>query len=57
MDWGSGIAMSSGVDGKCGLDPALLLLWHRPAAIAQIQSLAWERPYASGAALKKSKNK
>ena len=33
-------------------DPALLWLWYRPAAAAPIRPLAWERPYASGAALK-----
>ena len=27
-------------------DPALLWLWCRPAAIAPIQPLAWEPPYA-----------
>jgi len=35
------------------LDPELLWLWHRPAAAAQIQCLAWELPYASGAAVKR----
>ena len=38
-------------------DPALLSLWHRPAATALIQSLAWEPPYATGAALKRQKKK
>ena len=32
-----------------------LWLWRRPAAAAPIQPLAWERPYAAGAALKKKK--
>ena len=32
-----------------------LWLWHRPAATAPIQPLAWEPPYATGAALKKKK--
>ena len=38
----------------CGWDPALLLLWlwHRLAAAAPIQPLAWELPYATGAAIK-----
>ena len=40
-----------------GLDPELLWLWWRPAAVALIQPLAWELPYASGMALKKQKNK
>ena len=30
----------------------LLWLWCRPAAIAPIQPLAWEPPYAAGEALK-----
>ena len=40
-------------------DPALLWLWCRPAAraTATIQPLAWELPYAAGAALKKKKRK
>ena len=33
-----------------------MLLWHRPAAPAPIRPLAWELPYAMGAALKKVKN-
>ena len=31
-------------------DPALLWLWRRPVATAPIQPLAWEPPYAAGAA-------
>ena len=38
-------------------DPALLWLWHRPAAAALIRPLAWELPYASGTALKRPKKK
>ena len=34
-------------------DPALLWLWRRPAATAQIRSLNWESPYAEGVALGK----
>ena len=30
--------------------PALLWLWRRPVATAPIQPLAWEPPYAAGAA-------
>ena len=44
--------MSCGVDHRCGLDPSLLWLWHRLAAVAPIQPLAWELPYAMGEALK-----
>ena len=47
--------MSCGVGHRCGSDLALLWLWlwHGPAATALIQPLAWEPPYATGAALKK----
>ena len=38
-------------------DPALLWLWHRPAAVALIRRLAWEPPYAVGAALEREKKK
>ena len=51
----SGIAMSCGVGNRCGLDPELLLLWHRPAAVACIWLLAWEPPHAKGTALKSKK--
>ena len=37
--------------------PALLWLWCRPAATAPVQSLAWEPPYAAGAALQRTKKK
>ena len=49
--------MSCGIDHRCSSDPALLWLWCRPAAIAPIQPLAWEPPYASGAAIKRQKTK
>ena len=49
--------MSCGVDHRCGLDLALLWLWLRLAAAAPIQPLAWELPFAVGAALKSNKNK
>ena len=35
----------------------LLQLWCRPAAAAPIWPLAWELPYAAGAALKSKKKK
>ena len=38
-------------------DPALLWLWCRPAAVALIQPLAWEPPYATGVAPKRQKTK
>jgi len=49
----SGVAVSCGVGRRRSLDPALLRLWHRLAAAAPIQPLAWETPYATAAALKK----
>ena len=45
--------MSCGVGHRHGSDPALLWLWCRPAATAQIGPLAQELPYAAGVALKK----
>ena len=47
--------MSCGVDHRCSSDPMLLWLWHSPAAIALIQPLAWEPPYAAGLAQRNSK--
>ena len=47
--------MSYGVGHTCSSDLALLWLWYRPAATALIQPLARERPYATGAALKRKK--
>ena len=44
--------MSCGVGDRHGSDPMLL---HRPAAITPIGPLAWEPPYAVGAALEKAK--
>ena len=38
-------------------DPTLLWLWCRPATAALIQPLAWELPYATGAALKRPPKK
>ena len=48
-------AMSCGVGCRHGSDLALLWLWYRLAAIALIGPLAWEPPYAAGAALEKAK--
>ena len=47
--------MSCGVDRRRGSDPALLWLWCRPAATALIGPLAWEAPYAAGAAQEMAK--
>ena len=52
----SGIAVSCGVGCRLGSDSALLWLWRRPA-IAPIQPLAWEPPYAAGAAQEIAKKK
>ena len=52
---GSGIAVSWGVGCRCGWDPTLLWLRHRPAATAPIRPLAWEPPYVMEAALEMAK--
>ena len=49
--------MSYGIGRRCGLDPALLWLWCRLAAVAWLGPLAWEPPYAAGVALKRMKKK
>ena len=49
--------MSCGVGGRQGLDLALFGLWCRLAAVAPIQLLSWELPYAVGATLFKKKKK
>ena len=49
--------MSCGVGCRLGLDLAWLGLWCRPAAVAPIQPLAWEPPYATSIALKSKKKK
>ena len=45
--------MSCGVGHRRGSCLALLWLWCRPSATVPIRPLAWEIPYAMGAALKK----
>ena len=47
--------MSCGVGRRRGLDLALLWIWHRLADTPLIRPLAWEPPYAAGAALEKAK--
>ena len=49
--------LSCGVGRRCDWDLGLLWLWCRPAAVALTQPLAWEPPYAMGAALKRKKKK
>ena len=51
------LPVSCGVGYRRCSDPALLWLWHRPAVTAPIGPLAWELPYAVGAALEKPKKK
>ena len=46
-----------GVGRRRGSDPTLLWLWRRPVATVLIGTLAWEPPYATGAALEKTKKK
>ena len=52
---GSGVAASSGVGRRRGLDPALLWLWCGPVATAPIRPLTWEPEYAVGVAQEKAK--
>ena len=47
--------MSCGVGRRCGSDLALLWLWRRPVATAPTLPLAWEPPYAAGAAQEMAK--
>ena len=49
------VAASFGIGHRCSSDVALLWLWHRPAAAASNQCLAWELPYAAGMALDREK--
>ena len=57
MGQGSGVAVSCGIGRRRGSDPTLLWVWCKPAAVAWIRLLAWEHPYAMGAALKAKKKK
>ena len=49
--------MSCSVGYRHSSDVVLMWLWYKPVAIAAIQPLAWEPPYATGAALKRQKKK
>ena len=52
----SGIAVGYGVGRRRGSDnPELLWFWRGPVATAPIGPLAWEPPYATGAAQEKAK--
>ena len=57
MGYGSSVAVSCGVGRRLSSDLAWLWLWLwcRPAAVVLIRLLAWELPYAAGAALKRTK--
>ena len=50
MSWYSRYCMCD-IGRRHGSDLVLLWLWHRPADAAPIHPLAWELPYARGAAL------
>ena len=49
--------MSCSVGCRHSSDPVLWWLWYRLVATAPIRPLAWEPPYAMGAALEKVKRK
>jgi len=49
------LSWTAGVGPTYGWDLVLLWLWCTLAAAAPIQPLAWELPYAAGAALKRKK--
>ena len=49
------LPVSCGIGRRCGSDPVLPWLWHRPAATALIRPLAWNPPYATGVALEIAK--
>ena len=57
MGWGYGVAVSCDVGHRWDLDPMLLWLWRRLAALAPIRPLAWEPEYAMGEVLKSKKEK
>ena len=57
VGWVSGVAAGCGVGCRLGSDLMLLCLWRRPVATAPIRTLAWEPPYAEGAALKNKQTK
>ena len=53
----SGLRIQCGVGCRCGSDPELLCLWYSLVATTLIRPLAWEPPYAAGAALEKAKRR
>ena len=57
MGQGSRVTVSCGVGHRRGLDPALLWVGSRLAALALIRPVAWELPNASDVALKRKRKK
>ena len=55
--WGKDLAVSCSIGHRHGSDLTLLWLWCRLVAVAPIQPLAWEPPFAACAALKSKKKK
>ena len=55
--WVKDPALHCGVGCRCSWDLVLLWLWCRLVATAPIRRLAWEAPYATGAALEKTDKK
>ena len=51
--WVKDPVLKRSIGHRCGSDLAWLWLWCGLAAVAPIQPLAWELPYAMGAALKR----
>ena len=49
--------MSCGAVCRHGSDPELLWLWYKLTAIALIEPLVWEPPYATSTVLEKTKKK
>ena len=49
------MAVNCGVGRRRSSDPELLWLWRRSVATAPIRPLAWEPPYAAGAAQEMAK--
>ena len=49
--------MNCGIGLRHSLDPGLLWLWHRLAAAAPIQPLAWALPYTVGMRLERQKKR
>ena len=57
VQWVKDLAVSCDVGRRHCLEPALLWLWLRPAAVAPIRLLAWELPCSVGVALKSKTEK